>query len=80
MASSSETLKPTMYVFTKVEETFTQSLGFRVCARALEPPGWVTTTFGTPGLASLVMGLASARLAETAMVSSGMKSVFAFHL
>ncbi len=30
--------------------------------------------------ASLVMGLASARLAATAMVSPGMKSVFDFHL
>ena len=67
-------------MFSLVEETFTQSLGFRVCVRALEPPGWVTTTFGTQGLASLVVGLASARLAATAMVSSGMKSAFDFHL
>ena len=50
------------------------------CALEQQPPGWVTTTFGTQGLASLVLGLASARLAATAMVSPGMKSVFDFHL
>jgi len=43
----------------------------RVFAPELQPPGWVTTTFGTPGLASSELGLASARLAATDMVSSG---------
>ena len=67
------------YVFTKVEAraTFTLSLGFRVCARELLPPGWVTTIFGIPGLASLELDLASARLAAMAMVLSGLAELVA---
>ena len=67
------------YVFTKVEvrATFTLSLGFRVCARELLPPGWVTTIFGIPGLASLELDLASARLAAMTMVLSGIAELVA---
>ena len=59
------------------EQPFTLSLGFRVCARELLPPGWVTTIFGIPGLASLELDLASARLAAMAMVLSGIAELVA---